>query len=105
MNELQESHILPSFVYRWMKETSATGYLRFGQQPNLRVQDGVKRHLLCANCEQRFNQWAAILSTPCSLPLWCSFFLTREALSPSTVIVRRADRKSVAARKYTSGES
>jgi hypothetical protein len=52
---LQESHILAGFVYRWMKETSATGYLRFGQQPNLRVQDGVKLHLLCA--EDRFNQW------------------------------------------------
>jgi hypothetical protein len=35
--ELQESHILPGFVFRWMKETSATGYLRFGQQPNLRT--------------------------------------------------------------------
>jgi hypothetical protein len=55
--ELRESHILPGFVYRWMKETSATGYLRFGQQPNLRVQDGLKLHLLCADCEQRFNQW------------------------------------------------
>jgi len=55
--ELQESHILPGFVYRWMKETSATGYLRFGEQPNLRVQDGVKVPLLCADCEQRFNQW------------------------------------------------
>jgi hypothetical protein len=54
---LQDSHILPGFVYRWMKETSATGYLRFGQQPNLRVQDGLKLHLLCADCEQRFNQW------------------------------------------------
>jgi hypothetical protein len=54
---LQESHILPGFVYRWMKETSATGYLRFGQQPNLRVQDGLKRHLLCRDCEQRFNRW------------------------------------------------
>jgi hypothetical protein len=57
MKELQESHILPGFVYRWMKETSATGYLRFAQQPNLRVQDGLKFHLLCADCEQRFNQW------------------------------------------------
>jgi hypothetical protein len=55
--ELQESHILPGFVFRWMKETSATGYLRFGQQPNLRVQDGVKLHLLCRHCEQRFNSW------------------------------------------------
>src|SRR5260370_38660106 len=55
--ELQESHILPGLVYRWIKETSATGYLRFGQQPNLRVQDGLKLHLLCDDCEQRFNQW------------------------------------------------
>jgi hypothetical protein len=55
--ELRESHILPGFVFRWMKATSATGYLRFGQQPNLRVQDGLKVHLLCGDCEQRFNQW------------------------------------------------
>jgi hypothetical protein len=55
--ELQESHILPGFGYRWMKETSATGYLRFGPQPNRRVQDGVKVFLLCADCEQRFNLW------------------------------------------------
>jgi len=55
--ELQESHILPGFVFRWKKETSATGYLRFGQQPNLRVQDGVKLHLLCRECERRFNNW------------------------------------------------
>lgn len=55
--ELQESHILPGFVFRWMKETSATGYLRFGQQPNLRVQDGLKVHLLCGDCERRFNRW------------------------------------------------
>jgi hypothetical protein len=55
--ELQESHILPGFVFRWKKETSATGYMRFGQSPNLRVQDGVKLHLLCRDCEQRFNDW------------------------------------------------
>ena len=54
---MQESHILPGFVYRWMKETSATGYLRFAQEPNLRVQDGLKLYLLCADCEQRFNRW------------------------------------------------
>jgi hypothetical protein len=55
--ELQESHIIPKFVFRWMKETSATGYLRFAQQPNLRVQDGIKCYLLCADCERRLNQW------------------------------------------------
>jgi len=55
--ELRESHILPGFVFRWQKETSATGYVRFAQQPNRRVQDGVKLHLLCGDCEQRFNIW------------------------------------------------
>ena len=57
VKELQESHILPRFVFRWLKETSATGYLRSGQQPNLRVQDGLKLHLLCQDCKQRFNHW------------------------------------------------
>jgi hypothetical protein len=57
MQELQESHILPGFVFRWLKGTSATGYLRFGKQPNLRVQDGLKLHLLCRDCEGRFNHW------------------------------------------------
>jgi hypothetical protein len=55
--ELQESHILPSFVYKWLKETSATGYLRFGQAPNKRVQDGYKEYWLCRQCEQRLNVW------------------------------------------------
>jgi hypothetical protein len=48
---------LAGFCFPLEKETSATGYLRFGQQPNLRVQDGVKLHLLCRDCEQRFNNW------------------------------------------------
>lgn len=55
--ELQESHILPAFVFRWLKETSATGHLRFSQQPNLRAQDGLKLPFLCADCERRLNQW------------------------------------------------
>ncbi len=40
--DLQESHIIPSFVYRWLKDSSGTGYLRFGPEPNKRVQDGYK---------------------------------------------------------------
>jgi hypothetical protein len=55
--ELQESHIVPKFVFRWMKETSSTGYIRHSQQPNLRVQDGLKFYLLCGDCERRLNQW------------------------------------------------
>ncbi len=49
--ELQLSHIVPAFIFRWVRQTSANGHLRFGMNPNLRVQDGLKRHWLCAGCE------------------------------------------------------
>ncbi|MCP3956071.1 MAG: hypothetical protein GY697_28230 [Desulfobacterales bacterium] len=55
--ELKESHIVPAFVWRWMKETSVTGFLRHGEAPNLRKQDGYKLFLLCSDCEQRFGLW------------------------------------------------
>src|SRR3989304_4479179 len=55
--ELQESHIVPAFVYRWQKKTSSTGYLRFGRQVNRRVQDGIKPTFLCRECERRLNVW------------------------------------------------
>lgn len=55
--ELQESHIVPGFVYKWLKDSSGTGYIRFGQQPNKRSQDGLKSHWLCAGCEERLNKW------------------------------------------------
>jgi len=40
--ELQLSHIVPAFVYRWLKDLSGTGFLRFGKNPNRREQDGLK---------------------------------------------------------------
>lgn len=54
---LRESHIVPAFVYRWLKETSGTGYLRGGAAPNLRMQDGLKDYWLCGDCEERFSVW------------------------------------------------
>ena len=36
---LEAGHVVPSFVYRWIKATSATGYLRSGENPNLRIQE------------------------------------------------------------------
>jgi hypothetical protein len=54
-NELKLSHIIPSFVYKWIKETSATGYLRGGKKPEQRLQDGIKSFLLCGDCEQLFS--------------------------------------------------
>lgn len=54
---LRESHIIPAFVFDWLMETSATGYMRFGPAPNLRVQDGFKQRLLCDACEQLLSTW------------------------------------------------
>jgi hypothetical protein len=67
--QLQESHILPAFVFRWLKETSATGHLRFSQQPNLRAQDGLKLPFLCAACECRLNQWETQFANHVFYPL------------------------------------
>jgi hypothetical protein len=55
--ELRASHIIPRFVGKWIKETSATGYFRSAGQPNLRKQDLTKEKLLCESCEQRFSSF------------------------------------------------
>jgi hypothetical protein len=55
-SELRTSHIIPAFVFRWLRETSATGFLRSGRNPQKRTQDGLKLPLLCEECEQRFSR-------------------------------------------------
>lgn len=57
--ELQLSHFIPKFVFRWLKETSATKKFRHSPNVNVRAQDGVKDYLLCTACEQRFSRWEA----------------------------------------------
>lgn len=52
--KLLESHIIPKFAIRWLKQTG-TGYFRNINRPNIRLQDGVKEMMLCANCEQLFS--------------------------------------------------
>ncbi len=52
----EKSHIVPAFVYRWLKETSSTGRLRYGPQINRPVQDGMKAYLLCGVCEDRLGK-------------------------------------------------
>jgi hypothetical protein len=54
---LRQSHIIPSFVFARQKDASSTAYLRCGQNPNLRQQDGLKLPFLCGRCEDRLNQW------------------------------------------------
>ena len=54
---LVDSHIIPKFIFKWIKETSATGYLRFSQKKNQRAQDGVKCKLLCSECESILSKF------------------------------------------------
>ncbi|HEX4786158.1 MAG TPA: hypothetical protein VH350_17590 [Candidatus Sulfotelmatobacter sp.] len=55
--KLRNSHIVPSFFGAHLRESSATGYFRNGEMPNLRAQDLPKQKLLCDCCEGRFAVW------------------------------------------------
>ena len=55
-SDLQLSHILPAFTYRWLRESSGNGHIRNTIEPNKRVQDGLKRYWLCASCEELFSR-------------------------------------------------
>jgi hypothetical protein len=53
---LHESHILPAFVFRWLKSRSGkNGHIRRSDVPNQRVQDGLKEFWLCGACEALFS--------------------------------------------------
>lgn len=58
---LQQSHVIPAFVVRHLKTTSATGYIRTPGTEQ-RVQDLPKKPLLCSDCEQRFSRWERTFS-------------------------------------------
>jgi len=49
-------------VFKWIKYTSATGFLRIGKNPNLRQQDGPKSKLLCKNCESLLNDYETLFA-------------------------------------------
>lgn len=52
---IQNSHVIPQFVFRAIKSDSPTGFFRNSQKPNKREQDGDKQPLLCLECENRFS--------------------------------------------------
>lgn len=68
LKPLQESHIIPALAIRWLVETSATGFVRDGERPALRVQDGRKEYMLCASCEQEFGRQERHFSNRLFLP-------------------------------------
>ena len=53
---LLESHIIPKFVFNWMKKTG-TGRIRKMGTFQIPLQDGAKSYMLCANCENLFSKY------------------------------------------------
>jgi hypothetical protein len=60
IGNLQQRHVLPSFVFKWMKQA---GHIRKTGLPNRRAQDGEKREWLCSGCEQLFNSFETPFAT------------------------------------------
>ena len=52
--ELVEGHVIPKFVFRWMKQTS-TGFIRRVIEPNLRRQDGPTERIMCGDCDGKLG--------------------------------------------------
>ena len=65
---LQISHIMPSFVGKWLKESSATGFMRELRAPNERIQDVWKTQLLCRDCEQLLSGFETYFAKEISIP-------------------------------------
>jgi hypothetical protein len=53
--QLMESHVLPAFLFRWLRERGMTEHIRFLQNPNRRIQDGIKKPWFCSACETHFS--------------------------------------------------
>jgi hypothetical protein len=68
-DSLKLSHIVPNFIGKWTKETSATGFIRHYENINKRQQDFAKEYLLCGSCEELFSQWEREFSSRIFNPL------------------------------------
>jgi hypothetical protein len=54
--ELRNSHLIPDFVIRWLRDTSASGRFLGGPRPQAPIQALPTMKLLCGECEDRFSQ-------------------------------------------------
>lgn len=54
---IKKSHVLPRFIFDWLKKTSATQAMRCSLNQNQRAQDGIKIDLLCSECELKFSKY------------------------------------------------
>ena len=80
--DLQLSHIIPKFVFAWLKET-VPGGIRSNRVPNRRIQDGEKDYLLCRDCEQIFSVWEKQFCEHIFIPLHSSSPVTTSIQSES----------------------
>ena len=53
--DLKNSHIVPKFAFDYMKKTGGK-FLRGIENPDVRIQDGIKRYLLGEKAEQEFSK-------------------------------------------------
>lgn len=61
---LRDSHVLPAFVFRWLRGRSGGGgHIRHTENVNRRVQDGLKQPWLCDSCEGRFSRFETAFAT------------------------------------------
>lgn len=65
--DLQLSHIVPKFIFTWMKKTG-DGNLRSGSDFNKRRQDGYKVYMLCKSCEGIFGKLETYFSSKVFFP-------------------------------------
>lgn len=65
--DLQQSHVIPRFVIKWLKKSGATPFLRGAEDPDTRIQDK-KEKLLCSECEQRLGDWEQRFATDIFYP-------------------------------------
>ena len=54
---IKNSHAIPSFIYKWLRDTSTNGFMRATNEPNQRLQDGPRSPLLCTKCELLFSKF------------------------------------------------
>lgn len=56
-HHLKNSHLIPKFVFKYLKECSITGRFRNPNNPNIPCQDGIKLPFLCHDCEEKFSKY------------------------------------------------
>ena len=67
--KLEQSHIIPKFIYRYIKQTSLTGGIRSGETPNMRQEDGLIIPFLCNSCEDLFCKYETYFSSKIFFPM------------------------------------